>query len=389
VTPTDTLALDSEFFRDPYSAYREKRLTNPVFHDPETNLWMAFSYGAVKQALFDCETFSSAHGNTIKDSAQRVGRTLGSMDPPKHDALRPIIMRGFTAKRIAFAVDDLLHHADERLSELAGTGSFDFVADFSRPVLYASLGRMLGLDGDAARTAGDILSNLFKGADGPLGLPLPEADMITLFTLLKDQLSYRRNNPSDDLFSVLIEAQSADERVTDDIIIGNLSTVLLAGNASIGHFFPNIFSALFEHPDQARRVNRDLGLVPALIEETVRWDTSTQCFARQVTQKVNLDGTDVPAGARIVLFYASASRDELAIPNAEAFDIDRAKVQHFGFGAGVHHCLGSLAARRMLTPLLQQLLPRLGAFNLDMANAARVKHVMARGFVSLPMEFGT
>jgi hypothetical protein len=247
---------------------------------------------------------------------------------------------------------------------------------------------MLGLDGEAARSAGNILANLFKGADGPLGLPLPEADMISLFTLLKEQISFRRRNPSDDLFSVLIEAQSADERVTDDIIIGNLSTVLLAGNASIGHFLPNIFAALFEHPKQARRINRDLTLVPALIEETVRWDTSTQCFARQVTQRVNLDGTDVPEGARIVLFYASASRDELAISNAEAFDIDRGKVQHFGFGAGVHHCLGSLTARRMLTPLLQQLLPKLGEFNLDMSNAARVRHVMARGFVSLPMEFG-
>lgn len=319
-------------------------------------------------------------------NVQRVGRTLGSMDPPQHNILRPVIMRGFTARRIAVAVDELLEDAAARLENLPPKGSFDLVSDFSRPVLYASLGRMLGLEGAAAGTASGLLANLFKGADGPLGLPLPEEDMKSLFILLKDQLAFRRSNPSDDLFSVLIEAQSADERLTDDIILGNLSTVLLAGNASIGHFLPNIFHALYQYPDQAQRVREDPSLVPALIEEAVRWDTSTQCFARQVTSGVTLDGVAIPANSRLVLFYASASRDEDMIPNGEMFDLDRGKVQHFGFGAGVHHCLGALTAKRMLTPLLQDMLPRLGAFDLDLSRARRVKHVMARGFASLPMQ---
>lgn len=388
MTHDDTLILSDAFFDDPYPTYREKRLSAPVFHDGERDLWMAFSHGALKQALFDYDVFSSALGNTIKDSPQRVGRTLGSMDPPQHDILRPIIMRGFTASRIAAAVDELLADAARRLSGLPRTGSFDFVSDFSRPLLYSSLGRMLGLEGAQADLAGKVLGNLFRGEDGPFGLPLPEQDMRTLFALLKDQLVYRRKHPSDDLFSVLIEAQSTDARLTDEIILGNLSTVLLAGNASIGHFFPNIFYALHQHPDQARRVLEDLSLVPALIEETVRWDTSTQCFARQVTREVVLDGVEIPANARIVLFYGSASRDEAVIPNGENFDIDRGKVQHFGFGAGTHHCLGALTAKRMLTPLLQKILPEFGQFELDLPEAHRVRHIMVRGFKSLPMTFG-
>jgi len=346
---------------------------------------MALSYTAVRQALFDYGVFSSALGNTIRNSPKRVGKTLASMDPPRHDVLRPIIMRGFTARRIAVAVDDLLADAAQRLADLPRTGPFDFVGDFSRPLLYSSLGTMLGLEGTQADLAAGILGNLFKGADGPYGLPLPEEDMRTLFGLLQDQLAYRRSHPSDDLFSVLLEAQSTDDRLTDDIILGNLSTVLLAGNASIGHFFPNIFHALRQHPDQARRVLDDVSRVPALIEESVRWDTSTQCFARQVTQDVVLDGVKVPANSRIVLFYGSASRDEKSIPDAERFDLDRGKVQHFGFEAGTHHCLGALAAKRMLTPLLQQILPELGMFDLDLGNADRVKHIMVRDFKHLPM----
>lgn len=386
--PGDQIVLNDAFFDDPYPTYREKRESGPVFYDADRGLWMALSYTAVRQALFDYGVFSSALGNTIRDSPQRVGKTLGSMDPPRHDVLRPIIMRGFTARRIAVAVDDLLADAAQRLGELPRIGPFDFVGDFSRPLLYSSLGRMLGLEGTQADLAAGILGNLFKGADGPYGLPLPEEDMRTLFGLLQDQLAYRRGHPSDDLFSVLLEAQSTDDRLTDDIILGNLSTVLLAGNASIGHFFPNIFHALYQHRDQARRVLEDPGLVPALIEEAVRWDTSTQCFARQVTEDVILDGVQVPANARIVLFYGSASRDEKSIPDAERFDIDRGKVQHFGFGAGTHHCLGALTAKRMLTPLLQQILPELGMFDLDLGNADRVKHIMVRGFKHLPMTIG-
>ena len=381
-----SISFDDAFFEDPYATYRKFRDEAPVFLDSDTGLWMAFSHGAVKQALFDYDRFSSARGNTINDSPQRVGRTLGSMDPPRHDVLRPIIMRGFTAKRIAASVEELCADAAERMRSFDRGSPFDFVRDFSRPVLYSALGRMLGLEGEAARTASDVLANLFKGADGPLGLPLPEDDMKKLFVLLKEQLDYRKRSPSDDLFSVMIAAQDAGAPLTDEVILGNLSTVLLAGNASIGHFFPNIFNTLHLHPAQRRQVLDRPDLIPALIEEAVRWDTSTQCFARQTTQEVELSGVVIPAESRLVLFYASASRDDTVIEQGEVFDIARGKVQHFGFGAGVHHCLGAMTAKRMLTPLLQQILPDLGEFSLDLSKSRRVQHVMVRGFSSLIME---
>lgn len=380
------ITFDDDFFDNPYTIYEAFREHSPVFRDGGSGLWMAFSLSAVRKAAFDYQTFSSSRGNAIQDSPLRVGKTLGSMDPPRHDELRPVILRGFTAPRIAIAVDELMNDARARLRELEPGRRLDFVAEFSRPLLYAALGRMLGLQGSAALEASSILANLFHAGDGPLGAGLPPEDLPRLFEILKDQLHYRRKHPDDDLFSVMVETQASKTDLTDEIILGNMSTVLLAGNASIGHFFPNIIHALFLHPDQRRLIQNDLSLVPALLEETVRWDTSTQSFARQVMQQVELDGVTIPEGERIVLFYASANRDCGLAADAELFDVQRPKLQHFGFGAGVHHCLGAMSARRLLTPLLQELLPRLQDFHLDLQQSTRVRHVMVRGFKTLMME---
>jgi cytochrome P450 len=119
----------------------------------------------------------------------------------------------------------------------------------------------------------------------------------------------------------------------------------------------------------------------------VRWDTSTQCFARQTTTEVEIAGVAIPADSRLVVFYASANRDERAIPDPDRYDVGRAKVRHYGFGAGPHFCLGAQAARHMLRVILQELLPALGDYELDVANAQRVPHLMVRGFSRLPMRW--
>ena len=119
----------------------------------------------------------------------------------------------------------------------------------------------------------------------------------------------------------------------------------------------------------------------------MRWDTSTQCFARQTTRDVTIAGTVIPADSRLVVLYASANRDERAIPEPDHFDVGRAKVRHFGFGAGPHFCLGAQTARHMLRVILQELLPVLGDYALDLTNAQRVPHLMVRGFYRLPMRW--
>ncbi|MBR0754325.1 cytochrome P450 [Bradyrhizobium jicamae] len=378
------LASDT-YFDDPYPTYRQMRAERPVYYCATTNLWFLSRHADVVHALANHDLFSSSAGNALSDSPLRVGKTLGSTDPPRHDELRRIIMRGVTPARIELVLPWIRDELAARLTALRTRRHCDFVTEISRPLLFGALGRMLGLGPQSARRASELSERLFRGEAGPAGPALDEDDRAQVIALLSDELARRRVEREDDLFSVLIAAQEAGAPLGDAEIVANMMTVLLAGNASIGHFLPNLMHALWRHPDQRARVMADHSLIDGAIEEAVRWDTSTQCFARTTSAPTDLAGMAIPAGARLALLYASASRDETAIADADRFEITRGKVRHFGFGFGPHVCLGASTTRAMLRAILPRLLTAFGDYEIDLADAIRVRHLMVRGFRSLPI----
>ncbi|WFU45660.1 cytochrome P450 (plasmid) [Bradyrhizobium sp. CB82] len=378
------LASDASF-DDPYPTYRRMRAEQPAYYCPQTSLWFVSRHRDIADALARPHMFSSSAGNALSDSPLRVGKTLGSIDPPRHDELRRIIIRGVTPARIELVLPWLRAELARRLETLQPRRQCDFVTEISRPLLFGALGRMLGLGLESARKASALSERLFRGQAGPAGPALEEEERAQVIALLTEELARRRVERDDDLFSVLIAAQTAGAPLSDAEIVANMMTVLLAGNASIGHFLPNLMHALWRHPDQRSRVTTDPALVDAAIEEAVRWDTSTQCFARTTSAPTAIAGMNIPSGARVALLYASANRDETAIADADRFDIMRGKVRHFGFGFGPHICLGASATRSMLRAILPGLLAALGDFDVDVTKAERVRHLMVRGFRSLPI----
>jgi cytochrome P450 len=378
---------DPDFIADPYPYYRQLRDMAPVWQDPDNGLWLITRYSGVEKAVVDYASFSSSRGNVVQDSPTRVGKTLGSIDPPRHDELRRVIQRGLSNARIDIILPEMHDELVTCLKKLAGVRECDFVADISRPILFGTLGRLLGLDAEASRTATDLTAGLFHQNDGAFGSILPPEQFVAVFEFLRTQLETRRFERGDDLMSALLDAKDAGAPLSDEEIVANISTVLMAGNASIGHFFPNVIHALWRHPDQRRLLLEDPSRIPAAIEEAVRWDTSTQCFARQVMADVEIDGTTIPADSRALIFYASANRDERVIPDPDRFDIFRSRARHFGFGMGPHFCAGANAARLMLKDLMRDLLPYLGEYELDTSRAQRVNHIMVRGYTNLPISW--
>src|SRR5262245_52211929 len=377
----------SSFIEDPYPTYRMLRDEAPAHFDEESGYWLISRYQDVARILADTAIFSSAKGNAIVDSPLRVGKTLGSMDPPRHDELRRVILRGVTPARIEAMLPPLGDHVRRVLRELNGRRACDLVGDIGRPVLYGALGRILGLDEEGAERAAGLSKSLFHAGLGPTGSPLTPEGFRAVFEFLGHEVRKRTSVRGDDMISVLLDAKDKGAPLSDEEVIANMTTVLLAGNASIGHYFGNLMYALWRFPGQCRLVRSELSRVDDAIEEGVRWDTSTQCFARQTTADVTIAGSVIPVDSRLVVFYASANRDERVIPDPDRFDVARAKVRHFGFGSGPHFCLGAHAARHMLRVILEELLPVLGDYALDMANAQRVPHLMVRGFSSLPVRW--
>jgi cytochrome P450 len=378
---------DSGFIDDPYPTYKILRDEYPVYRHEATGFYVITRNQDVERILGDYATFSSSRGNAIVDSPVRVGKTLGSIDPPRHDELRGVIKRGLSPARIQAMLPGIEKYVKGLLAGLGDRRECELMADIGRPALYSALGRMLGLDGHAADKAADLSRQVFHAGLGAMGSPSAPGFMEEVFALLGEQLARRRTERGDDLFSILLDAQGQGAPLSDAEIIGNMSTVLLAGNASVGHYFSNFIYALWRNPDERTKLAAESGKLKAAIEEGVRWDTSTQSFGRQTTKEITLHDTIIPTDSRIVVCYGSANRDERVIADPDRFKIDRPRTPHFGFGFGPHFCLGAPAARAMLAAIFTPLLPALGDYDLDMGAAERVEHMMVRGFYKLPMRW--
>src|SRR5260221_3931149 len=314
---------EPDFVRDPYPTYKEMGDGHPVYRMEETGFWLIPRFEDVSRALADPTTFSSSRGNSTVDRPVRVGKTLGTIDPPRHDELRRIVLKGFTPPRIEAVQPSLREHARKAIAELRSRGGGDLVADLGRPLLYGALGRMLGFDDEAALRGSELMAGLFHPTDRPLGSPMAGTMAPDNRAFLEAELRKRKHSRGDDLFSVLIAAREQGANLSEEEIVANMMTVLLAGSASINHFFSNLMNALWLHPKQREALRNDGGLTDAAGEEGVRWDTSTQCFARHLTAEVTVASASIPAQARVILFYGSANRDERVLADADRFGIRR------------------------------------------------------------------
>lgn len=201
---------ERNFVDDPYPTYKVLRDDHPVYLHEGSGFYIITRNEDVARILNDYEVFSSARGNALVDSPLRVGRTLGSTDPPRHDELRRVVMKGFTPARIESMLPAIQRDVDRLLHKFGTRRECDFMADISRPILYGALGRMLGLDGEAADRAADLSRDIFHTDTGPMGPAARPGLMEGVFELLTEQLERRRKDRSDDLFSFLLDAQEGE-----------------------------------------------------------------------------------------------------------------------------------------------------------------------------------
>jgi cytochrome P450 len=208
----------------------------------------------------------------------------------------------------------------------------------------------------------------------------------TLITYYADMLAQRRARPTDDLTSALLAAEVDGDRLTEDEIMGFLFLMVVAGNETTTKLLGNAWYWAWRNPDQRAKPFADPARIADWVEETLRYDTSTQMLARLTTTDVELHGTVIPAGERVVLVVGSANRDERVFPDPDRYDLDRADLQQHlvSFGFGRHFCLGASLARLEARVCLDELVARVADYDIDAASARRVHSVNVRGFASLP-----
>ena len=382
--------FDAEVIADPYPVYRELRANSPAHWSREANSWVLSRYDDVSAALADPATYSSASG--IFPTPPGVDMTelflpmLIMSDPPRHTQLRQIVSRAFTPRRIAALEPHIETLVKDLLDQTPEAGNWEFVSGFAGPLPAIVIADMLGVprdDRDQFRAWSTTLiqSNPVRGEFGA-GLDAAAA----LYEYFTAFLAERRAHPQDDLMTALVQAEVDGEYLSEEELLGFCLLLLVAGHETTTNLLSNSAVVLAQHPDVRQQLADDPELVPAAVEELLRFDSPVQGLARTLTAPVELHGESMQTGDTVLLLFGSANRDDHAFPHADRFDVNRHPERQVAFGRGIHFCLGAALARLEARIALQALLARHRDWDVDLDSAARLRSGPIRGYASLSVQ---
>ncbi|MFZ0141003.1 MAG: cytochrome P450 [Aeromicrobium sp.] len=379
---------------DPYPTYARLRDEAPLFHNEDHDFWVMSRYADIHQAWRTDEVYSNRMGVTLDESAWNENAHLVmsflALDPPEQTRLRKLVSRGFTPKRVAEMEPRIAAVSLEHLEKALAMGEFDWITDFAGRFPMDVISELLGVpqaDRDEIRRLADLL---VVREDGLRDVPQAGMDAAAeMFGYFADLLATRKNAPADDLVTALLLAEDEGDRMTDSELTAFLFLMVVAGNETTTKLLGNAVANLSAHPDQRAAVFADPELIAPWIEETLRFEASSQLLARQTLQDVTIDGTTCPAGAKLLINVGSANHDHTVFTQAESFDIHRDKAElakHIAFGGGRHFCLGASLARLEANLALQQLVDRVSTIEVNHDKAQRMYSANVRGYRSLPVK---
>ncbi|CAG0936216.1 cytochrome P450 PksS [Thermoflexales bacterium] len=380
--PLNIIAAD-----DPYPTYKWLRDEDPAHYSQTEDVWVLTRYADCSAAFKDWKTWSSQRrGNLLNDLPERVGKTLGTTDPPRHTFARGIINKAFTPHTVASLKPKVRALAQQLCSRAYEKGAIEFVEDISAPFNAAILGAMFGVPDRDFIALRHWLDDFFKREKAPPGQEPPQAiAMRELRGYLANHAEQRQAQPGDDLMSAMLLAEEGGQQLSFDQVVVTTMTFFTAGFESTNNLFTNLTYALALHPQVYEEVRADLALIPAFVEEGMRWDAAAQGFVRTPTHDVTLHDKNIPEGSQVLLHIGSANRDEREFADPDRFDIHRTDQRHLGMGQGIHFCVGSPLGRVMAQFLFEELLPVSTRWEIDLSGVARVTTPNFRGFTRLPL----
>lgn len=378
--------LDPDFYADPEPLFAWMREEAPVYWDDGTGLWGITRYADIMAISRDEKTFCSGQGSRPDSSVPSMINT----DAPDHDRRRGIISAGFTPRRVKAHEAYLRTKVRALLDDVAGRGECDFVRDVATPLPMFMIGELMGLPeqdhaqllewSDLFATGGDEV----RERVGPAVLEY--ADYIMKI------VERRRGSDSEDLVSLVVNADFEGQRLSDTDLIMETMLILVGGDETTRHVISGGLEALMRNRDQWEDLRADRSSLRSAVEEMLRWVTPIQNMNRTATRDVEFAGQQIREGDRMLLLYPSGNRDERVFVDPHRFDIHRDPNQHMAFGGyGRHHCLGAQLARLELTVLFDELLDRLPDIELADPEAPlrRRRGNFVLGLEALPVVFGS
>jgi cytochrome P450 len=376
---------DVKWRADPYPAYRALRDERPVHYAPESKSWCVSRYQDVEYVFRHPELFSSKTqqflmpmegGNLLAGLRQaarfmwqmkigpwsmRDSRMLIQEDGEIHAVMRAFVNRGFTPRVIARLEKRITEIVATCMDDIRGRDSFDLVSELNVPLPVTVIAEMLGVEVERREQFKTWSDTLVQGASNPdPSFREKMVDtMVEMRSYLQPIVDARRAKPTDDLISTLV-LTDGEGALSDFEVFFFFVLLLAAGNETTTNLLGNAVDALLDHPDVLARVLADPGLIPAVIEETLRWDSPVQSITRRSECEVELAGTRIPAKAKVIVLIGSANRDERFFADPDRYDLGRDTRGHLAFAVGKHFCLGASLARLEARVALEALIPELG-----------------------------
>jgi cytochrome P450 len=381
---------DPALVLDPYPIFRRLREEAPLYYNAQYDFYAVSRFDDVQAGLTDWQTFSSARGDileVIQADNQIPPGTLIWEDPPVHDIHRRLLARVFTPRRVATLEPQIRTFCRRALDPVIGTDRFDLIETVGAQMPMRVIGMLLGIpeaDQEAFRDSTDAVLSTEHGRK-------MRADVSeTLgYQAFRDYIQWRKQHPSDDLMTELMNAEFDDENatrrtLTDDEVLTYCTVIAGAGNETTGRLIGWFGSLLARHPDQRRELASDPSLIPNAIEEILRFEPTGPFTARHVTQDIDLHDQTVPAGSAILFLQGAANRDPRRFTDPDRFDIHRLN-QQLTFGVGPHYCLGAALARLEGRIAAEQILQHFPDWDVDWNNAELAQTSTVRGWKTLPL----
>jgi cholest-4-en-3-one 26-monooxygenase len=332
----------------------------------EAGYWSVTRADDIHTVSRDWKTYSSELGGITAATdvfpLELMRAMFIGMDPPKHDRLKMLFQAGFTPRRIAAHEPRIRAIVIDVLDRLAGADTCDLVVDVAQPVVSRVIGSFMGIPPEDDAVWASLMNHALGAGDPDLNpdgvASVVSKDIPEVFERCRRMIEARRENPTDDLTSVLVHAEIDGQRLEEHEIVMGFFLLVAAGNDSTKATYCSGMRALMEHPDQRALLLEDPSLIPSAVEESLRMFPAFAHFRRTATRDVELAGQRIREGEKVVMWYVSSNRDETRYEDPHRFDVRR-NAEHQAFGAGGRHfCLGTALARLELRVMFEETLAR-------------------------------
>ena len=371
--------LRDEVVTQPISWYRTMRTTQPLYYNPEYDLWEVFTYPEVQKVLTACSDFSSEF--IPANAALRP--SIVRLDPPRHRQIRNLVAQAFTCRSISRLTPRIAKIVHGLLNQAASNGAMDIVNDLAHPLPIYVIAELLGVPAEDHERFKRWSNEVVACSDEMETRPHEAMDQYFC-----EMLEQRKKDPRDDLISELLAASIGGEKLTHDQLLAFCTILLIAGNLTTTHLISNAMLCFEQHPEVVEQLRNNPALIPDAVEEVLRYRSPIRLITRLATRDTVLLGQQIKAGQMVVAWLASANLDEQQFPHADQFDITRSSHDHIAFGYGVHFCLGAPLARLEAKIALESMFARFPVIRrIPHIPVEPIPSLMLNGVRQLPVTF--